>query len=313
MVNKILDLLQCVKCHTALDFIASSSTLKCIQCSTEYPIINGVPSFSYNSIDDDLTAKAFSNQWALYKNGEYESTEVFGLKEEDYLNHFCYAFKIDKIEELTGIILEVGVGSGHLINILASKAPNATIIGMDISDNIFALSPLMSKYKNLFLIQGDLLTPPLKASSINYLYSSGVLHHTKSLYDSIKSLWILLEECSGKFYFWVYPSYQFCAYDKLRQLLGKPYLYSEKTRYRLSKLLAPFLWIYFLITKKYSYKDHLESLATIQFRIFDNISPEFQHRASKQDIYDWCAQLEIKDYAIVNDLGVLCHKRKKNV
>ncbi|RXJ79184.1 class I SAM-dependent methyltransferase [Arcobacter sp. F2176] len=310
MNSKILDLYKCVNCDSQLKDNIEKEVLECTNCSSEYPIINKVPAFCYNALNNNITAKAFSEQWTHYKNGEYEEDEVFGLKASDYLEHFCYAFNIKNIHDFEGTILEVGVGSGHLINVLAQNAPKATIIGMDISDNIFKLSNIMSKYPNVFLIQGDLLNPPIKKFSIKYIYSSGVIHHTKSVYGSIKSLWGLLKDNNGQLYFWIYPSYQYCAYDRLRNMLGKPYLFKERTRYILSKILAPFLWVYFFITKKYSYKISLESLKTVSFRIFDNISPEFQHRVSKEEIKEYCEKLNITNYTIKNDLGVLCIKDK---
>lgn len=308
MNNKILDFCWCVNCHSNLKYDKKGNVLTCTNCMTNYPIINGIPAFAHNYLTNDITAKAFSEQWAHYQNGEYEEDEVFGLNAKDYLEHFCYAFNIKNINEFDGIILEVGIGSGHLINALAQNAPKATIIGLDISDNVFKLSDMMNKYSNVFLIQGDLLNPPIRKATMEYIYSSGVIHHTKSVYESIKSLWQLLGKDKGKLYFWIYPSYQFCAYDRLRHILGKPYLFTENTRYFLSKILAPFIWFYFLVTKNYSYKTSLESLKTVSFRIFDNISPEFQHRVSKEDIQAYCKELNILNFTIKNDLGVLCKK-----
>lgn len=310
MNSKILDLCKCTKCNSTLTHKKKDELLVCINCLKEYPVINEVPSFSYNSIDNNITAQAFSQQWDSYNNNQYEDTMVFGLSSDDYINHFCYAFSIDDISQLDGTIVEIGIGSGHLLKALAEKAPKATIIGIDISENVFYLSKQLEKYENIHLIQADLLELPIKKESIDYVYSSGVLHHTEDTFNSVSSIWKIVKRDTGKMYFWIYPSYQFCAYDKLRNLLGKPYLYSKNTRYLLSKLLAPFLWIYFFTSKNYSYKSNLETLKTVQFRIFDNISPEFQHRTSKEDIKSWCKKLEIKDYTIVNDLGVLCKKEK---
>lgn len=308
--NDIYEFLCCPDCKSNL--IRENDKLICNKCEIDYPIINNVPTFKLDAINNNITAQAFSQQWDSYNNNQYEDTMVFGLSSDDYINHFCYAFSIDDIYQLDGTIVEIGIGSGHLLKALAEKATKATIIGIDISENVFYLSKELEKYKNIHLIQADLLELPIKKESIDYVYSSGVLHHTEDTFISVSSIWKIVKRDTGKMYFWIYPSYQFCAYDKLRNLLGKPYLYRKNIRYLLSKLLAPFLWFYFLISKNYSYKNNLETLKTVQFRIFDNISPEFQHRTSKEDIESWCKKLEIKDYSIMNDLGVLCKKGKSN-
>lgn len=296
----------CPECHGSL--FLNIDFLQCNNCGKKYPIINDTPSFSYQSLDFDITAKAFSEQWDSYNKGDFEDEKVFGLSEKDYIDHFCYAFNIDNLESFSGTVLEVGVGSGHLIRALAERAPNALIIGLDISDNIFKLSKAFEKYSNVYLIHGDLLKPPLREDSIEYIYTSGVLHHTKDIFSSIKSLWKLLRGNGGQFYFWIYPSYQFCAYDTLRNILIKPYKWSKQTRMFLAIVLAPFMWLFFFITKKYSYKNSIESLATTRLRIFDNISPEFQYRSDKKDIENWCQTLKINNFIIKNDLGVLCIK-----
>jgi hypothetical protein len=58
------------------------------------------------------------------------------------------------------------------------------------------------------------------------------------------------------------------------------------------------------VTKKYSYKTSLESPSTIAFRLFDNLSPEFQFRFSKEDVQQWCVEVDGKNHEILNDLGV---------
>lgn len=310
-MHKLLQLLCCPKCGADVTSDKSIENINCNSCEASYPIINGIISFNIEAFENSITAKAFSEQWDGYNKGQFESNTVFGLSEDDYINHFCYAFNIKDIENFDGLILEVGVGSGHLIHALAKVAKKATIIGMDISDNLYSLAYLTEKFENLYLIQADLLNPPIKQHSIEYIYTSGVLHHTENTFKSVKSLWNLVAN-NGEFYFWIYPSYSFCAYDKLRNILGKPYKFTKRTRKILSKLFAPILWTYFFTTKNYSYKDSLENLSTISFRIFDNISPEFQHRTSKKEIKEWCKEIKIDNYQIINDLGILCINKKKN-
>lgn len=49
-------------------------------------------------------------------------------------------------------------------------------------------------------------------------------------------------------------------------------------------------------------------MATIALRIFDNISPEFQSRHSKEEVEQWLAKLNAHSCEIVNDLGFVIIK-----
>lgn len=318
MKKSLLSMLCCNKCSgdlSILDVILEpdvteieTGTLTCTVCGQKFPIIHGVPSFSFDSLANNITAKGFSEQWDSHKQQLFEKEDVFGLTVDDYIAHFCYAFGVDSHRNLDGVIIEAGVGSGCLIAELAKASPKAEFIGIDISDVVFSLSSIERDTPNLHLIQCDLVSLPLKKGIADMVYSSGVLHHIPSPSTGISSLWKLVKK-GGKFYFWVYPSYVYCAYDNLRKILGRPFMWPRKIRYLLSWLLAPVLWLYFFKTKRYSYKQTQESVSTIAFRIFDNISPEFQHRVSKVDIAAWCKSAEIDNYQIINDLGVLCSRR----
>jgi SAM-dependent methyltransferase len=178
---------------------------------------------------------------------------------------------------------------------------------MDISDSVFLLADVARDLPNLHLIQCDLRRSPLREGMADRVYSSGVLHHVMAPEIGIEALWRLLGE-RGKLYFWVYSADRFCIYDKLRRLLISPFTFPRSVRISLAWVLAPVLWSYFVFTKNYSYKDSLESLRTVAFRIFDNISPEYQHRVSRNQLQSWCRGIGIEQYRIVEELGVLCSR-----
>lgn len=315
MKHSLLKFLCCVSCAGDLSFCGDDSShengeiisgiLTCRGCGHEYSIIHGVPIFAPEALDHSITAKAFSEQWDKHKRGMFEKEDVFGLKKEDYLAHFCYAFDIERLEFLEGLTVEAGIGSGCLAVALAKVAPQNVVIGLDISNSVFSLSATANELPNLHLIQCDLVNPPLRKGLADRAYSSGVLHHLASPPDGVRSLWSLVG-MQGKLYFWVYPSYVFCAYDVLRRKLGRPYQWPGGARFFFSWLFSPFMWAYFFVTKRHSYKQSQESLRTVAFRILDNISPEFQHQVSKDDIETWAKQVGIGSYQIINDLGVRC-------
>ena len=209
------------------------------------------------------------------------------------------------MEKLAGVAVEAGIGSGILAVALAKSAPEGTVIGIDISDSVFLLADVARDLPNLHLIQYDLRRPPLRPGVADRVYSSGVLHHVRAPEAGIEALWRLLSE-QGELYFWVYSAERFCIYDKLRRTLIRPYALPRRFRVSLAWILAPVLWSYFALTKNYSYKESLESLRTVAFRIFDNISPEYPHRISRTQLRSWCKTIGIERYRIVDELGVRC-------
>jgi len=303
--NLPIDLMCCPICSGSLEDKKIINILECTVCKKTFNVVNGVPVFNPEALSNDITAKAFSEQWENRRLGLFEGDDIFGFKEQEYVDNFCFAFDIDDIKKSQGVVVEAGIGSGCLAISLAKASPNTIVIGIDISETVFSLSKNAKELPNLYLIQCDLVNPPIKKDSIDKVYSSGVLHHIKTPKDGIDSLWKITNK-EGKFYFWVYPSYSFCAYDALRNLLGKPFKWHKTTRLFFSWTLAPIMWLYFKSTKKYSYKANLEKINTIAFRIFDNISPEYQHRLSKQQIQTICEDVGIRKYEIINDLGIRC-------
>ena len=272
MKHSLLDIIRCIKCSNNLflkeyELVVEKNEIKtgileCKGCGKQYPIISGVPVFQADASIHNITAKAFSEQWKAHNDGLFEKQQVFGFTENDYIAHFCYAFGIKNHHSLEELILEAGIGSGLLAYTLAKEAPKSIVIGLDISDSVFTLFSKAMELPNLHLIQCDLTNPPIKKGVIDKVYSSGVLHCTKNPSAGLSSLWSLLNN-KGKLYFWVYPSYIFCAYDWLRKMLGQPYKWTSKVRFLLSWLLAPIFWVYFFLTKRYSYKQSQESLKTI--------------------------------------------------
>jgi ubiquinone/menaquinone biosynthesis C-methylase UbiE len=194
-----------------------------------------------------------------------------------------------------------------MITSIGDKVPGAQLIGLDISDSIYQAADKAVAMENVNFMKADLLKPPFRQDSFDYIFSAGVLHHTPNVFESLKSLYMLLKP-GGRIYVWLYPSYIFCAYDFTRRLIPGAWRLPSPARFVLSLALAPLLKLFFLITKLHSQKTSPESLATIAFRIFDNISPEFQSRHSKEEVSEWVLKLGASSYEIVNDLGVVIQK-----
>jgi len=318
MHTEILKYICCIDCGGNLNIRSNSIhnsnliievAIECDECNSIYPINNGVPNFikGRGEAENSITAKGFTAQWDARSKGLFEASDIFGFTKEDYLENFCYAFNITDIKEMQGVNVEAGIGSGILSETIALMAPNSVVIGLDISDQVYEISKRSVHIKNLHIIKADLCRSPIKKHTVNRVYSSGVLHHIPSISLGIRSLFDLLSN-NGIFYFWVYPDYKKCAYDKVRNFIGSSFLWPFQVRLIFSYFLSPFLWTYFKISKNYSYKSTLENIKTVQFRIYDNISPEYQFRYSKDDINLILDKLECNS-EVINDLGFRVFKK----
>ena len=99
-------------------------------------------------------------------------------------------------------ILDIGCGTGLELEYIFEKAPNAQIIGVDISDEMLEL--LLAKYKDkadqINVIKDSYLTLEFGENKFDYVVSVMTIHHL--LYDTKKKLYkkILKSLCdTGKY------------------------------------------------------------------------------------------------------------------
>ena len=86
-------------------------------------------------------------------------------------------------------ILDIGCGTGLELKYIFEKAPNAQIIGVDISDEMLEL--LLAKYKDkvdqINVIKDSYLTLEFGENKFDYIVSVMTIHHL--LYDTKKKLY----------------------------------------------------------------------------------------------------------------------------
>lgn len=97
------------------------------------------------------------------------------------------------ISENGSIVLNLGVGTGNLMK--KSEEIFGFSIGMDISINMLKLAKRFSGR----LVQGNALEIPLKAGSVNLIFSLALLHHIYDLEEFFKSIYRVLKP-GGIFY-----------------------------------------------------------------------------------------------------------------
>jgi uncharacterized protein YbaR (Trm112 family)/SAM-dependent methyltransferase len=183
---------------------------------------------SYRKIDQNritafeqlhgLTARAFGYEWNTYKTTSREEDIVtfFWLTGADpqvykrlsLIDVFTYYPSADEIASIDPSriigkrILDVGCGMGKYLKVVSEYARE--VVGMDLSDAVSRARRELRKFPNVQLVQGDILNPPFKRYSMDFVYSVGVLHHTPDCHQSFLRCASLVTP-RGHLAVWLYP------------------------------------------------------------------------------------------------------------
>jgi len=141
------------------------------------------------------TRRSFQKEWDIFKY----SDKSWGLTLDDRKHDFLKQFDV-KPEELKGkTLLDAGCGNGILTSGLGDFG--LKVVGLEQVDLTRANE--YNKNKNVKFVQGSVLNPPFKAESFDFIFSSGVIHHTSDPKKAFEELLKLVKK-GGKFYFWIY-------------------------------------------------------------------------------------------------------------
>ena len=158
------------------------------------------------SAEQSQTRDAFGFKWA--KRDTYESPAVAENTRRWLFERYCGGDPARLGGWLDGgrkIILDAGCGSGHSgLLLFGDHLTRHDYLGVDISSAVEVARVRFAGagYPADFL-QADLLDLPVSDESIDMIFSEGVLHHTDSTENAIKSLANKLKP-GGRFLFYVY-------------------------------------------------------------------------------------------------------------
>jgi len=296
-----------------------SGLLKC-RCGV-YPIIDGVPRFLEGGIErfpefidqhrEQLKSvydyqhincysvatdgvdnyenirRSFSQEWGLFN---YNCDKTWGWTLDERKSVFLGDMDL-KPHELAGKrLLDAGCGNGTLTAALSDFG--FEVVGLDLNDGLGLAYRNRSKYakkakESVQYVQGNLVQPPLQDGTFDFVYSSGVIHHTPSSKEAFDSL-VRLTKKGGRLYVWVYGKRAL----PVRMFLGsgrylKRFL-SLKSLVHFCKILAPF----------YKMAAHILNLSgAIKFRsrttqeitldLFDAFAPRFNHWHTETEVRSW--------------------------
>jgi SAM-dependent methyltransferase len=119
---------------------------------------------------------------------------LYGFENEQGLAHFLSDKKV---------ILDTGCGLGYKAAWFARLAPQALVVGMDLSDAVFIAAEKYQEQKNLYFIKGDIGNTHLKDSSIDFVCCDQVIMHTEDPEKTFSHLSSITKK-GGEFACYVY-------------------------------------------------------------------------------------------------------------
>ena len=140
-----------------------------------YPIVRGVPRFAGYE-DGAAYTKSFAFQWRRWSRLQFESENVGGPMEGHTLRMWEQITAVGASDLHGAVIGDFGCGPGRFVEIVRRKS--GRVIALDLSDAVEVARANFRGDPDVLICQADVLSPPIKAESLDGAFSIGVLHHT---------------------------------------------------------------------------------------------------------------------------------------
>jgi SAM-dependent methyltransferase len=201
---RLLDDLVCPLCSGSLALDGAPETqiergtMTCTSCGAHWPIQHGIPRLVPPdlSLGQARTASAFGWQWKHFS----EMHPEFEAQFLDWIHPLEPEFFKGKR------VLDAGCGTGRHAYFAASYGARE-VVALDLSVAVDAARGNLHEFKNVEIVQGDLLRPPFRTAAagggFDLIYSIGVLHHLPNPCEGFTSLLRYLRP-GGTIAVWVY-------------------------------------------------------------------------------------------------------------
>jgi len=132
-------------------------------------------------VNQGQTKEIFDEKWT--EAGEYETIEkMYEFQQDWFLKLYGFGTEEGLTKYLSSkkIVLETGCGLGYKSSWLAKMAPQALVIGIDISDCIRIPIEKYKDQKNLFFLKADIANTYIKPNTIDFTICDQVIMHTEN-------------------------------------------------------------------------------------------------------------------------------------
>ena len=245
-----------------------------------YKIRNNIIRF----VSSDNYSKSFELQFKKFKDIQFDqvSNEMANYTKDKFDKITNFANLNDKI------VCEIGTGSGRFINEVLKQKPKL-VIALDYSGAIDQLKENIKTNQDIIYIQADAANNPIKDNLIDFVYSIGVLHHTKSVEIGFKEMSRIIKK-NGEACLSIYRKGYYCnlCVTILRIFLN---LFNDKMKFKLAYLYAT--GVYYIIPKflkrnivaKIIPFIHLPNKEWSILDTIDSITPVYQSCYTEKQVY----------------------------
>lgn len=194
-------LLACPECHGPLHTECTArngeeviaGTLDCRECRLRFPIRDGIPRF----VSSDAYVASFSFEWKRWRRTQFDTAAR-------QTSESTFQASTGKLAGgLAGkLVLDAGCGPGRYLDLVARSG--AQVVGVDLSLAIDVARENFQNDPNVHLLQADLLRLPFPPRTFDFVFSIGVLHHTRNTREAFLRL-VKVTKPGGEVALWVYP------------------------------------------------------------------------------------------------------------
>ena len=246
-----LEFLVCPKCKGQLEvenakgneeFIYEGKLL-CRKCGVGYEIIQGIPRF----VPQNNYADSFGFEWNKHKKTQYDSQSGVESSKKRFYEETRWV--VNKNGEHY-VILEAGCGSGRFTPYALEIAQkDGVVISFDYSSAVEANALSNPPSKNLLLIQANIFELPIKEGIVDKCFCFGVLQHTPSAKNAIKSLVEVLKQ-GGEFVCDHYPFNKNTWFNTKYYFRPIAKRLPHKMLYNFGKKYIDFMWPVFKFNRR---------------------------------------------------------------
>ena len=224
--------------------------------------------------------KTFELEWQIYGN----SKRIYGKTEQQWKEYIFSQFgKVLTEEWFKGKrVLDAGCGHGTFTKIFAEMGAEA--VGIDLSDKICRIASEKVKHlPNARIIQHDLLDNPARLGQFDFVFSTGVIHHTGNTRMAFKNLAKAVKK-GGYLGIWVYPKGSWLWENTNKFVRFFTTKLPKKMLYYLCYIPVPLM--YFIPAYSGSNPSRNTWKECVQ-HVFDWLAPKYQSHHSYGELKSW--------------------------